>query len=341
MPKIVRLHAFGGPENLRIEDAPSQQPGTGEVRLWVEAASVTRDHFTFMSGRQFRGHGFVQPKLPSRLGYEAAGVVEAVGEGVDRKWLGKRVSTVLGFDQSRYGTLGEEAVVPIAFLTVYPSRLTSEQAAAFWVPYLTAYGGLVAIAHVEKDDFVSIPAGSSSVGLAAIQVVRDVGATAIALSRTSAKKDELLALGAHHVIATGEEDYESRIREITGGKGVRVTFDPLGGPFLETLAAAATPRGIVIEYGVLSGEPAPFPVMPVIGKGLWLRGYTVSEIIGVPQTAAAAKQYIYDRLADGRFVPKVAKAFPLEETVEAYRYVESNQQLGRVVVTTQRHLTEE
>ena len=83
MPRIVRLHAFGGPENLRIEDAPSQQPGAGEVRLRVEAASVTRDHFMFMSGRQFRGYGFVQPELPSRLGYEAAGVVEAVGEGAD------------------------------------------------------------------------------------------------------------------------------------------------------------------------------------------------------------------------------------------------------------------
>jgi NADPH:quinone reductase-like Zn-dependent oxidoreductase len=335
MPRIVRLHAFGGPENLRIEDSPSQQPGAGEVRLRVAAASVTRDHFMFMSGRQFRGHGFVQPKLPSRLGYEAAGVVEAIGAGVDHAWIGKRVSTILGFDESRHGTLGEEAIVPVEFLTEYPSRLTVAQAAAFWVPYLTAYGGLVAIAHIERGDFVSIPAGPSSVGLAAIQIVRDAGATAIALSRTRTKKEDLIALGAHYVIATGEEDYEGRIREITSGRGVRVTFDPLGGPFLERLAAAAAPGGIVIEYGVLSGQPAPFPVMPVIGKGLWLRGYTVGEIVRDPQTASAAKQYIYDRLADGRFEPKIAKTFPLEQTVDAYRYVESNQQLGRVVVTTQ------
>ena len=143
--------------------------------------------------------------------------------------------------------------MPVVFLTEYPSRLTTTQAAAFWVPYLTAYGGLVAIAHVGKGDFVSIAAGSSSVGLAAIQIVRDVGATAIALSRTSTKKGELLALGAHYVIVTGEEDYESRIREITDAKGVRVTFDPLGGPFLEHLAAASAPGGIIVEYGVLSG----------------------------------------------------------------------------------------
>lgn len=204
---------------------------------------MNRDHFTFMSGHQFRGHGFVQPELPSRLGYEAAGVVEAVGEGVDRSWIGKRVAPVPGFDESRYGTLGEEAVVPGGVLSEYPPNLTSAQAAAFWVPYLTAYGGLVSIGHVEQCDAVSIPAASSSVGLAAIQFVRDVGATAIAVTRTSAKKDALLSLGADHVVVTEEEDYQGRIREITSGNGVRVTFDPVGGPFLEQLAAASAPGG--------------------------------------------------------------------------------------------------
>jgi NADPH:quinone reductase-like Zn-dependent oxidoreductase len=333
MPRIVRLYAFGGPENLRIEDAPSQQPGPGEARLRVEAAGVNRDQFTFMGGQQYRGHGIVQPKLPSRLGYEVAGVVEAVGDGVDLSWIDKRVATVPGFDQNRYGTLGEEAVVPAAVLSEYPSNLTTAEAASFWMPYLTAYGAFVSIARIEAGDFVSIPAGSSSVGLAAIQFVRDVGATAIALTRTSTKKDELLSLGANHVIVTGEEDYEGRIREITGGRGVRVTFDPLGGPFLEQLGAAATPGGIIIEYGRLSGQPTPFPVVPVIGKGLTLRGYTLGEILRNPQAAAAAKQYVSSRVAEGRFVPRVAKTFPLAQTVDAYRYLESTLQIGRVVVT--------
>jgi NADPH:quinone reductase-like Zn-dependent oxidoreductase len=333
MPRIVRLHSFGGPENLRVEEAPSAPPGPGEVRLRVEAAGVNRDHFTFMSGHQFRGHGFVQPELPSRLGYEAAGVVEAVGEGVDRSWIGKRVAPVPGFDESRYGTLGEEAVVPAGTLSEYPSRLTSAQAAAFWVPYLTAYGALVPIAHVGPGDFVSIPAASSAVGLAAIQIVRDAGATAIGVTRTSAKKDELLSLGANHVIVTKEEDYEGRVREITGGNGVRITFDPVGGPFLERLAAAAAPGGIVIEYGRLSGQPAPFPLMPVVGKGLTLRGYTMSEITRDPPAAAEAKRYVFDRLADGRFVPRIARTFPLDQTVDAYRFLKSDEQIGRVVIT--------
>ena len=333
MARVVRLHGFGGPENLELDELVSRQPGPGEARLRVEAAGVNRDHFTFMSGHQFHGHGFVQPVLPSRLGYEAAGVVEAVGEGVDRSWIGKRVAPLPGFDESRYGTLGEEAVVPAGILSEYPPNLTSAQAAAFWVPYLTAYGALVPIAQVGPGDFVSIPAASSAIGLAAIQIVRDAGATSVAVSRTSAKKDTLRSLGADHVVATEEEDYESRVREITVGEGVRITFDPVGGPFLEQLAAASAPGGIIVEYGRLSGQPAPFPLTPVLGKGLTLRGYTMSEVVRHAPTAAEAKKYICERLADGRFVPKIARTFPLAQTVDAYRYVESNQQVGRVVIT--------
>lgn len=86
MAKIIRLHGFGGPENLRLDELPTENPGPGKVRLRIEAASITRDQFTFMAGQQFRGHGFVQPSLPSRFGYECAGVVEAVGEGVHESW---------------------------------------------------------------------------------------------------------------------------------------------------------------------------------------------------------------------------------------------------------------
>jgi len=333
MPRIVRLHAFGGPENLRIEDVPSQPPDPGEVRIRVEAAGVNRDQLTFIGGQHYRGHGMVQPPLPTRLGYEVAGIVEAVGEGVDDSWIGKRVATVPAFDQTRYGALGEEAVVPAGAVAEYPSNLTTAQAAFFWIPYLTAYGGLVSIAPVQPDDYVSMTAAASSVGLAAIEFVRDADATAIAVIRNSTKKQELISRGAHHVIVTDEEDYEQRIREITGGKGVRITFDPVGGPFLDQLAAASAPGGIVIEYGRLSGQPAPFPMIPVIGKGLTLRGYTVGEILRDPQATATAEQHIYDRVADGRFVPKVAVTFPFDQVIEAYRYVQSNPQMGRVVIT--------
>ncbi len=328
MPKIIRFHQLGGPENLKFEDIPPQPPGPGEVRLAVQAVGLNRAEALFVRGRYLE-----QPRLPSRLGYEAAGVVEAVGDGVDSSWIGKPVSTVPAFSQTRYGTLGEQTVVPAAALAEYPPSLSPVLASAIWMQYLTAYGALVHVGHVHPEDFVSIPAASSSVGLAAIQIVRDAGATAIAVTRTSSKRDELFSLGAHHVIASQEEDYVERIRDITGGKGVRLTFDPVAGPFAENLVKASSPGGIVFEYGLLSGEPTPFPLAVALRGGISMRGYSLMEITMNPTLSESAKRYVYDRLADGRFVPKIARTFPFSETIEAYHYLESNQQVGKVVIT--------
>jgi NADPH:quinone reductase-like Zn-dependent oxidoreductase len=328
MPRVIRFHELGGPEVLRFEEGPAQQPGMGEVRLRVQAAGLNRAESMFYHGQYLEN-----PQLPSRLGYEVAGVVEAVGEGVDAGWIGKPVATVPGFSQGRYGTLGEEAVVPVGALGEYPKNLTPAQAAAIWMQYLTAYGALVHFGGVKAGDFVSIPAASSSVGLAAIQIVRGEGATAIAVTRTAAKRAELLALGAHTVIVTADEDYASRIAEITGGKGARLTFDPVGGPFIEKLAAGSAQGGIIFEYGALAGESTPFPLMQSLGKGLSVRGYTLMEVTLNPATAAVAKKYVFDRLADGRFVPKIARTFPFAQVVDAYRFLESNQQVGKIVLT--------
>jgi NADPH:quinone reductase-like Zn-dependent oxidoreductase len=328
MPKIVRFHRLGGPETLQFDELPQQQPGAGEVRLRVQAAGLNRAESMF-----YHGNYLEQPQFPARLGYEAAGIVEAVGDGVEKSWVGTSVATVPAFSMTRYGTLGEEAIVPATALGKYPAILSPAQAAAIWMQYVTAYGALVYISGVNAGDFVSIPAASSSVGLAAIQIVRDAGATAIAVTRTAAKRAELLALGAHHVIVSETEDYVTRIKEITGGKGVRITFDPVAGPGVEQLATASARGGIIVEYGLLSGQPTPFPLFQALSNGLSVRGYTLMEITLDPAKLKTATKWVYDRLADGRFVPKVARTFPFAQTVEAYRYLESNQQVGKVVIT--------
>ena len=328
MPKIVRFHQLGGPEVLKIEEFPSQQPGKGEVRLRVQAVGLNRAESMFYHGQYLE-----QPQFPAGLGYEAAGIVDAVGPDVDPAWVGKAAATIPGFSMTRYGTLREEAIVPATALGEYPAKLTPVQAAAIWMQYVTAYGGLVDIGGVRGGDFVSIPAASSSVGLAAIQMVRDAGATAIAVTRTRAKRAELLELGSHHVIASEEEDYVARIGEITQGRGVRLTFDPVAGPGVEKLAIAASRQGIIVEYGLLSGQPTPFPLALALTKGLSLRGYTLMEITLNPARLEKAKAYIVDRLANGSFVPKIAKTFAFQQTVDAYRYLESNQQVGKVVIT--------
>jgi NADPH:quinone reductase-like Zn-dependent oxidoreductase len=328
MPKIVRFYELGGPEKLKIEDSSPPVPGAGEAKVRVQAVGLNRAESAY-----FHGHYLEQPQLPSKLGYEGAGVVEAVGDGVDRSWIGKQVATVPGFSMNRYGVLAEEAIVPAAMLGEYPAKLSAAEGASIWMQYLTAYGALVTAGGVKAGDFVSIPAASSSVGLAAIQIVKAQGGISIAATRRSNKRTELLSLGADHVIATEEEDYVERVKEITGGKGVRLTFDPVAGPFVEKLAMASANGGIIFLYGLLSGEPTPFPFRPAVTNALSLRGYYLGEVTRDPAKFAAAKKYVVDRLADGRFVPKIARTFPFVETVQAYQYLESNQQVGKVVIT--------
>ena len=328
MAKAVRFYQTGGPEVLKIEDVQIRAPGEGEVKLRVKAVGLNRGESMY-----FRGHYLEKAPVPSGVGYEAAGTIEAVGAGVDSSLVGKEVGTIPGFSMGKYPVLGEEAVVPAEALAEHPKNLTTEESAAIWMQFVTAYGALVHFGHVADRDFVVIRAASSSVGLAAIQITKAQGATAIAVSRSSKKRDELLKLGADHVIASEEEDYVKRVMEITSGKGARVTFDPVGGSFVEKLAQAASADSIIFEYGALSMEPTPFPLMEALAKGIALKGYTMPEVTKDHVVLERAKQYIYERLADGRFKPKIAKVFPFAEVVQAYQYLESSTQVGKVVIT--------
>src|SRR6202795_413001 len=253
--KVVRFHTLGGPEVLKIQDEPIPEPGKGEVRLNVKAIGLNRAESMFR-----RGHYLESLVLPSKLGYEAAGVVVAVGPDVDKSWVGKKASTVPAFLMTNYGVYGEVAIVPASALAAYPEKLTPEEGTSIWMQYLTAYGALIAHARITKGDFVIITAASSSVGIAAIEMVKAEGAISIATTRTSKKKATLVEVGATHVIATSEEDFIARVKEITGGKGARVIFDPIAGKGVELLSQAAAFGGTIFEYGALAPEPTPFPL---------------------------------------------------------------------------------
>ena len=326
--KIVRFHTTGAADVLQIEDLPIPEPSNGEVRLRVKAIGLNRAEVMFRMGRYL-----VEPKLPSKLGYEASGTVEAVGPDVDPKWLGKTVSTTPAFAADQYGVYGEVAIVPMLAVAEYPEALTPEQGTSIWMQYLTAYGALITQGAVKAGEFVLITAASSSVGVAAIEIVKAEGAISIATTRTAKKKDELLAIGADHVIVTDEEDLVARVQEITGGKGARIVFDPIGGKGLEQLAAAAAPLGTIFEYGALAAEATPFPLFAVLAKHLTVKGYTVFEIISVPEEYEKAKRYVFEHLVKGDFKPRIDKTFKLTEIVEAHRYMEANAQIGKIVVT--------
>lgn len=328
MSRIVRFHQHGGPEVLVVEDIDVPSPAPGEVQIRVKAIGINRADALLRSGTYIE-----TATLPAGLGLEAAGTVTAVGDGVRTFSPGDAVSVIPPISMVPHPTYGEIINMPARNVVRHPATMGWDAAAAVWMQFLTAYGALIPVARVQAGDIVAVTAASSSVGLAAIQIANLQGATPIAVTRTSAKRQALLDNGAVHVVASQEEDVEARLKEIAGRQGVRVVFDAVGGPIFNQLTAAMSHRGILIEYGGLSQEPTPFPLAEVLSKCLTLRGFLVHEVTGDAERLAEALSYIRSGLSSGRFKPVLARTFPFEDIVEAHRYLEAGTQFGKVIVT--------
>ena len=336
MAKAVVFHELGGPEVLKIEDVPVLEPKAGEVRIKVQAIGLNRSEALFR-----RGQYFEQPNFPSRVGVEAAGVVDAIGEDVKNIELGDRVGVTAGQGMSEGGICSEYAVVPAANVLRYPENLSPTEGAAIWVQYLTGYFALVDVGNLQAGQRVLITAASSSTGQAAMEMARLLGAKSIATTRTAAKKRALLDAGAEEVIVTDDENIPQRVLEITSGKGVELIYDCVAGDTLSDLAESAARGGKILIYGSLNNKPMLYPLMTAFTRNFTLQTYTLYTYagaagMGLPRNEEAYSRgvkFITEHLRTGALKPVIAKTFPLDQIQEAYRYLESNQQIGKVVVT--------
>jgi len=327
MSKVVRIHEQGPPEVLRTEELDVGEPGISEVRVRIEAIGLNRSEAAFRAGQYP-----VKPKFPAPMGYEASGVIEAVAADVNDLQPGQRVCVLPTYRLGEYGVYAERAIVPAGSVVPAPANLTPIEAASIWMQYLTAMA-IIEVTHATVGDYVIVRAASSSVGLAAIQLANWAGATPIAATRRNTKRQALLEHGAAHVIATEESDLVEEVMKITGGRGARIVFDPVGGPYVETLARAMAVDGTLFIYGGLSGQPTMHPHWPAAFKNLSIRGWVASTIWNYPDRFARAKELVLRGLAERKLRPVIARTFTLDEIVEAHRYLESNQQLGKIVVT--------
>ncbi|MBA1242820.1 zinc-dependent alcohol dehydrogenase family protein [Pseudomonas japonica] len=327
MSKVVRFHRTGGPEVLQIDEVEVRAPRAGEVRIKVKALGLNRAEAMYR-----RGEYTFPPQLPATLGYEAAGTVESVGEGVIEYAVGDEVNVIPAFSFADYGLYGELAVAPVHAIVRQPQGLTAVEAAGTWMQFVTAYGALIDIGKLQKGETVLIRAASSSVGLAAIQIANLVGALPVALTRSSEKRQALLDAGAAHVIATQEENLVAEVNRITEGKGARMAFDPVGGPEVANMLRALSYLGIFFQYGALDTTDLSIPVMEVLGKDLTIRGYQLFEITQDPERLKSAKAFISKGLESGALRPLIARTFSFDQIVEAHEYMESNAQIGKIVV---------
>ena len=329
MSRTIMFAKAGSPEVLDYVEAEVPAPAANEVRIKVKAIGLNR------AESMWRLNDYIEPitRFPAMLGYEAAGIVDAVGDGVNEFAVGDAVNVMPSFSMNQYGTYGEVVIVPLHAVLKQPASLSFTDAASVWMMFVTAYGALIEDAHIGKGDFVLIPAASSSVGLAAIQIANHAGATPIALTRTSEKKRQLLDAGAVHVIATTETDLVEEVMRITDGQGARVAFDPVGGETLAKLLSALSFQGVVYLYGALASEPTTLPVLAMIAKMPIIKGQNIWLTSGDETRRKAAIAYVTKGLESGALKPVIDRTFPFDEIVEAHRYLEQNNQFGKIVVT--------
>ncbi|MFI6597445.1 zinc-dependent alcohol dehydrogenase family protein [Nonomuraea sp. NPDC050536] len=329
MTKTVRFHETGGPEVLRLEEVDTGEPGPGEVLIRVDAIGINR------AEALFRSDVYIEPvkQLPARLGTEAAGVIEAVGPQVTGFEAGQAVSVVPSFSQNDYGVYGRKAIVPASALLHRPDGVDAVSGAAVWMPYVTAYGGLVEVGGMRAGDVVVLTAASSGVGLAAIHTANRVGATPIAVTRTRDKARRLIEEGAAEVIVSDEQDVAAQVLTLTGGRGAEYVFDAVAGPGVTRLASAVAPGGTLFLYGALSGQPTPYPGFELGMPALNMRTYTMHETTRDPERLRRAAAFVTAGLREGAFRPVVDRLFPLEDIVDAHRHMDSGTQFGKIVVT--------
>jgi NADPH:quinone reductase-like Zn-dependent oxidoreductase len=328
MSRSVRIHEFGGPEVLKIEEVTIADPGPGEVRVRVKALGLNRTEVTFRTGRSP-----LKPNLPSQIGFEAAGEIDALGPDVTGFARSDRVAVIPAYSASDYGFYGELTLAPARSLVRINDGVSWEEAAATWAAFATAWAGLIDIAHLSAGQVVLISAASSSVGLAAIQTALRVGGVPVALTRTSAKARALYDAGAALVIATQEQNLVADVNRLTNGKGAEVVFDAVAGPAFTQLVEATAVGGTIIIYGGLAGASASFPVRPMLSGRLSIHGFGLPSATRDDAKLAALRTFVTEGLVSGALKPTISRIFPFDQIVDAHRYLEAGEQIGKIVVT--------
>jgi NADPH:quinone reductase-like Zn-dependent oxidoreductase len=326
--KTVIFHEAGAPEVLKVEQVEVAFPAAQEVRIQVKSIGVNRADAMYRQGMYIEN-----PIFPAKIGYEAAGIVEAVGSEVTNIAVGDVVNVVPGFSLHNYASYGEYINMPAYAVHKYPSNLSFDEAASVWTSYLTMYGMVVHSGQLKAGQFVVINAASSSAGLAAIQMTNYLGGIAIALTTSQKKKEALLKAGAAHVIVSSEQDIATEVLKITENVGAHLILDPVVGTKFSNLLSSVAENGKVFVYGALSHEPASFPAFDVLMKTPTIRGYSAIEVMGNMDVLIQAITFIDKGLAEGKLKPVIDKVFNIDDIVASHNYLESNQQFGKIVVS--------
>jgi NADPH2:quinone reductase len=328
--RAVICNALGDPSGLTVEERPSRSPGPGEARIALKACGLNFPDILMVSG------GYqLKPELPFIPGMEAAGVIVETGAGVEGWSVGQRV--IITGPGNPIGLFAEEVTANVSLLTPMPDGLSFVQAAGYVATYATSYHALVDRAALRAGETLLVHGATGGVGTAAVQLGKAFGATVIATGGDNAKLDIVRSLGADHIVNYRDEDVRERVKTFTGGRGVDVVYDPVGGEMFEASMRCIVPEGRILVIGATSGSYAPAKTNHILVKEVAVIGVLHGNWrIRHPDLFEANMRRLAAMVADGSIKPHVGRTFPLEQAATAMAALANREVVGKCVLTTER-----
>ncbi|WP_135820923.1 quinone oxidoreductase family protein [Halostella litorea] len=321
--QAIEVQEFGTSDALAVVDRETPEPGAGEVRIAVEAAGIN-----FADVMQRRGHYQGGPEPPYVPGMEAAGTVDAVGEGVGLDEGDRVVAMTNGGAYADYVTTDPASVFPI------PEGMSFAEAAGFPVQFLTAHGCLFEWGGLEEGERVLIHAAAGGVGTAAVQLASRAGAEVFGTASSREKLDLAAELGCDHPINYVEEDFVERVDELTDGEGVDLVLDGVGGDTFGDSLDAIPQFGRIVAYGAASGRPGEVDTGTLLFGNKSVIGYHLGRAMATdPNRVLKAVPDLQQGLQAGELEVIVGETFPLADAAEAHEFIENRGSTGKVVLT--------
>lgn len=320
MPQVIRVHEYGGPEVLRWEDVDASAPGPGEALVRHTAVGL---NFIDIYERT----GLYPGLLPTRLGHEAAGVVEAVGHGARGLRVGQRVAYAL----NTRGAYADEAVVPADRLVPLPDDVSDRIAAAALLKGMTAQALLRRTYRVGKGDVVVVTAAAGGVGSILVQWARQLGATVVGVVGSESKVAAVRGFGCEHVLVLGRDDVPARVRDIGGG--AHVVYDSVGKDTFETGLACLRPLGLMVTYGNASGPvPAVSPLELARRGSLFLTRPVLFHYVTRRADLLRAARETFEAIGRGRVRIEIGQTYALRDVQQAHRDLQERRTVGSTVL---------